>query len=237
MGACVNYLLRVDDFGWTAEEGDRPPTKKADVGLRLARQFHEVLDGMPYLAGVIPACVDLEGVEWLEGEPVNMTKALHGFTHEDRGDRHEFEGMSPAIVRDKIAEGHRIIGPTPYYIPPFNSLDHAHIPSLWHEGIRYIFGREQQWETPPSPTELAMGVRFIPAWARLYGALGWQQGAASRRLLDEMELTHDKDGLAVMTLHLPWEFARDPRLQHLRELRRTWKRKFVSAAEFVGELK
>lgn len=234
----MKILIRVDDFGWTSEESDNPPLKKTDAGLRIARKFHDALDGIPYLAAVIPAVLDVVGREWLLSKPKGLTVALHGWSHREPnpGDRHEFEGMSQDEVRGRICSGQGVCGPTPYYVPPFNGLDHAHVPALWHEGIRYIFGREQEWGTPPSPVELANGVKFIPAWARLYGALGWKQGSAEKRLLDVLYDIYDLPGFAVMTLHLPWEHARDPEFKHTRVLQE-FKGHFISADDFVREIK
>jgi hypothetical protein len=237
----LKFLLRVDDIGWTSEESDRPPCKKQDVGLEIAKRFHDALDGIPYLAGVIPAYVDVNGIEWIESEPKGMTVALHGFGHGEPtpGDRHEFEGKSEDFVRTRIAEGRRIVGPTQYYIPPFNSLNPAHVGALWHEGIRYVFGRELDWPTPPSPYELDHGVKFIPSWSRLYGAIGWQQGAAKRRLLDEIQDIHEfgrEAGVAVMTLHLPWESARDPEFKHTKSLKK-FRDMFITPDQFVAEIK
>lgn len=233
----MKIMLRVDDFGWTSEEAENPPMKKRDVGLRLAQRFHAALDGIPYLAAVIPAEVDVEGKKWLESRPKGMSVALHGWNHSDpTGDRNEFQGMSADQVRARIALGRTILGSTPFLVPPFNGLDPAHIESMWHEGIRYIFGREQEWPTPPSPVELAKGVKFIPAWTRLYGSLGWIQGAAKARLLDEIYDLYDQPGLAVMTLHLPWMAARDPEFKHVRSLN-PYAGHFIAPEEFVKEIK
>jgi hypothetical protein len=232
----VNYVLRVDDFGWTSEE-EEYPTKKKDVGLEVAKRFHDALNGVPYLAGVIPAAVDLQGRSWIESAPKGLTVALHGWKHQTVDKvRSEFHGMDPQGIRTMIDAGQKVVGPTKHFIPPFNAYDEYWGEPLWHEGIRYVWGRELDWPTPPH-AEIRGRQIFIPAWARLYGALAWVQGAAKKRLLDEIELTHDQPGIAVMTLHLPWESARDPKFNHLREMSKTWRGYFISADDFVKEIK
>lgn len=233
----MKFLLRVDDFGWTDEESEAPPLKKRDIGLRLAQKFHAALDGIPYLAGVIPSEVDDRGIDWLMSCPDGLSVALHGWNHSPGKERHEFHGLSPDSIRELISRGQKKIGPTPYFIPPFNSFAHAHAAPMWHEGIRYVFGRDQAWASPPSPYELEMGVMFIPAWARLYGALGWKQGSASNRVLDELYVLFPDPGIAVLTLHLPWEAARDPEFKHTKTLARVWREHFVSAEEFVKRIR
>lgn len=236
----MKFLLRVDDVGWTGEE-DVYPLKKPDRKGVVMRRFHEALDGVPYLAAVIPNCIDLTSATWIKEKAVKtgMTVALHGYSHKEPkpGDRHEFEGFPNEKVREAICAGQRIIGPTTYYVAPFNSFASSHIESMWHEGIRYIFGREQDWPTPPSPSELAMGVKFIPAWSRIYGALGWVQGSAKKRILDEIDELADQPGIAVMTLHLPWSVARDPEFKHERSLSKNFKKLFITPEKFVAEIK
>src|SRR5688572_17933391 len=68
------FVLRVDDVGWTARPIDPAPLKAPDVGLELAQRFHRALGGIPYLAGLIPATIrhDDEAQAWLASKPEGM---------------------------------------------------------------------------------------------------------------------------------------------------------------------
>lgn len=234
----MRWLLTVDDYGWTSEESEKPPMKKRDVGLRIARKFHETLNGIPYVAGIIPAEVDAEGLEWIRSNPHNMFVALHGYDHSDpTGDRNEFKGMSESEVRQKVDAGQRVIGPTPYWIPTYNGLNPDQVAAMHHEGIRYIFGREQHWPSPPSTVEMDRGVVFVPRWKCLYGAFGWVQGGANQRLLDEMVDRCEQPGVAVMTIHLPWESARDPEFRHAAVVGKVWRDYFITPEQFIAEIR
>lgn len=215
----MKILLCVDDIGWTPEATGSGALKRPDKGLALARRLHEALGGLPWLAGVIPGALDNEGQDWLRSAPAGLTVALHGFTHgSDRPDmRSEFDGCSEVEIRDRIAAGQGMVGPTPFYIPPYNACDPREADAMWHEGIRYIFGAPVEWPCPPSPHRFGKCWMF-PRWSRIYGAVAWIQGGCEP-LLDTCKSGFlDFPGLAVLTLHLPWEAARDPNFDHVKRL-------------------
>lgn len=230
----MKFLIRTDDIGMRPEESPIPPGKKWDHGLRLAQAFDAALDGLPWLAACVPMLCDDAGVEWIRGRK-NITVALHGFDHcEVAGARNEFEGLSVDACREKLDKSQKRVGPTPYFVPPWNAFTEASVEAMWHEGIRHVFGAPTTWPTPPSPVDLARGVRFWPAWWTLYGACGWQQSEEScRRILDTVPALLDIPGRAVLTLHITWEAARDPEFKHVAELAAMIKDHVISAEEFV----
>ena len=229
----MRFMIRCDDLGLTPESAETPSGKARDKGLGLARRFHAAMQGVPFLGATIPGEVDAEGVEWIRSRPAGLTVALHGYRHATLVQRNEFLNESSAFIREKIAEAQRRIGPTKFYVPPHNQIDAEHIEPLWHEGIRYVFGREQEWPTPPSPVEMARGVMFYPAWSTLYGATAWTQGSATEPLLDVLPKIEHAEGKAVMTLHLPWQSAKDPDFLSVRVMAARYGHMFVSAEEFV----
>ncbi len=234
----MKFVIRVDDFGWGAEaDPDNAPLKRVDVGLLHARHFHSVMQGVPYLAGVIPACLDIPAQDWIHSKPAGLSVAVHGWDHKMRaGSRNEFEGLSENACRDLFSNGMKKIGKTRHLIPPFNAITPEMVRAAWHEGIRFVWGAPSNWFTPPSPREMEMGVVFVPSWTPLYGASGWGQAAGDRPLWQAMAELGNSPGVAVVTLHLPWEFARDPDLRWLRHLVDAHRRWIISPEEFVDAL-
>lgn len=212
----MKFAIRVDDFGWKpTKEG-----KERDLGLQEARRFHECFAGFPYLGAVIPADADEEGRAWIATKPAGLTVALHGWDHSTPGGaRNEFEGFSIDAMREKLEAGQKRVGPTPHFVPPFNSISPGLAEACFHEGVRYIWGAPVRWDTPPSPIELDKGVRFLPSWDRFYAATRWQQGDQAP-LLAQLSGNWWKSapGLACITLHITWELARDHQLRGVREL-------------------
>lgn len=237
----MKILIRVDDFGMTPQAGLGPlyGGRLPDVGLALAQGFHAAMGGLPYMAAVVPAAVDAGGLAWLRGKPAGLTIALHGWDHRDAGGRDEFNESNEDGIRKCLDAGRRKLGPTPYFVPPFNAVSDTLFRACYHEGIRYVFGGPVDWPTPPNPMEKAMGVKYIPAWARLYGATRWVQAPGNQVLCTElnMELVRVYS-FAVLTLHLPWEFARDPELFGVRDVARRLREFFdvLSADDFVKAL-
>lgn len=230
-------LIRVDDFGWTSQETETPPIKQTDVDLEIAQRFHEAMSGVPYLAGVIPACVTPRGMDWLR-KVDGLAVALHGWDHGSTRpqERDEFSQMSAQEIRTAIDRGQKLIGPTQFFIPPYNAMPANLAEAAWHEGIRYIFGRESEWPAPPQPHQIGR-VWFCPAWAPLYGASRWQQGAAQHAdgLVGWLKSWGWRHAPAVLTLHITWEHARDPEFNGVRELAKLLDGHAVTAAEFVAE--
>lgn len=226
-------LLRVDDVGFTPEESDTVSGKRHDVGLSLAKRFYASLQGVPFLAACVPDSIDDVGVGWLKSRPKGLSVALHGYRHATMIQRNEFLNAGDFTIREKISAAQKRIGPTKFYVPPHNVIDAEHVEPLWHEGIRYIFGREEEWPTPPSPREMAKGVRFYPAWARLYGATAWTQGAATEPILDALPKVENAEGKAVITLHVTWQAAKDPDFLSVRVMAQRYGHLFISPEEFV----
>jgi hypothetical protein len=232
MGADMKFLIRVDDIGMTPEESPMPPGKNRDHGLELAKKFNDAMQGVPWLAAVVPAMLDEDGVAWLK-QAKGVDVALHGWDHcEADGCRNEFENLSIDSCRWKISNGQLRVGPTPYFVPPWNAYTPNFIEAAWHEGIRHIFAAPVQWETPPSPVELARGVKLWPAWSSLYGSLAWTQGC--KPILNTLPDLLGKKGKAVLTLHITWISARDPEFVSVRTFARMIAQHAISAQEFTS---
>ena len=232
----MRCVIRVDDAGWTHEESARPPIKKPDPGLRLAQRFHAAMGGLPYLAGVIGAAIDEDGAAWLATKPTGLIPAVHGWDHGAKkpAERDEFYGKVGAEVRDRIAATRRVIGPTPHLIPPYNAASDELLVPAWHEGIRYVWGQESAWPTPPQPYRRGP-MWFVPAWAPLYGGSTFRQGAAPS-ILDTVESgVLDLPGTAVATLHIPWEAARHPDFDGVKRLVERLHSHALHPDEFVAE--
>lgn len=211
----MKVCIRVDDIGWTAETAfQQSPCKQPDRALSLARRFHRAMLGRPYLAGIIPRAVDEAGREWLRTRPVGMTFAQHGTSHRLAADmvRSEYRDMTGSALRDYVAVGHSALGvPTEEivdFIPPFNALEPELPDALYLEGFRRIWGAPSRWSTPPQPQWLGRCL-FVPAWMPLYGATLWRMQAADRPLIEVWPEVSTWPGYAVLTLHVPWEAAKD----------------------------
>jgi hypothetical protein len=234
----MRFVIRVDDFGWTGDgDPENAPIKRVDRGFVLAKKFHDAMQGVPYLAGVIPSTADPEAVSWIESKPAGMSVALHGWNHQMReGARNEFEGMGEEGCRALFSSGMKRIGTTRHLIPPFNAITEPMVRAAWHEGIRFIWGAPSNWNTPPSPYEMEKGVVFVPSWKPLYGACGWGQTPGDRALWQAMAELGNGHGIAVVTLHLPWEVARDPEFKWVRYVVETQRRWIMSPEEFADAL-
>lgn len=232
------FAIRVDDYGFTATETAHPPRKTRDVGLACARRFHAAMGGLPYLAGIIAAEVDADGGAWLASKPEGLTTAIHGFHHSynETPGVSEFAGKTIAQTRDIIEHCRRIIGPTPHLIAPFNKTPRSLLDACGFEKVPWVWAEPSSWPTPPSPHYEENGVWYIPAWARLYGAAGWAQGASTRALVDEARALRGVEGVAVLTLHLPWELARDPEFDAVKRLADAVADSVVSPDEFVSRI-
>ena len=233
----MRFLLRVDDFGLSHREGERVPDKLPDVGCEIARRFHDAMSGLPYLAAVVPAALDEAGGAWIRSRPAGMTVALHGWDHSTRGTVHnEFHGLTMTEMRDKIAAGYKIVGGCKWFIPTFNACEEGLFEACWHESIRFVCGAPSYWPTPPQPWSVYRDVLFVPSWALTYGATGWQQGKnGPPPLLETVPMLLNLPGLAVLTLHVNWESAKDAEFKGVRALAEVLRGHVVTPEEFVRE--
>lgn len=229
----MKFVIRVDDLGWTGRE--HGGLKEEDPDLDRARQFHEAL-GLPYLGAVIASIPSPVGRRWLRSAQ-GLTVAIHGWDHgRGRPKADEFDGLTLNQMRDRIADAQHAVGPSPHFVPPFNACPEILPEAAWLEGVRFIWGAPSSWPTPPEPTSLR-SVRFIPAWAPLYGASRWCQSLDCKDpLVVAVQPWLDMPGLAVLTLHLTWEFARDPELAGLRHLAGIVRSRVISPADFIKEI-
>jgi len=192
--------------------------KYPDKGLRLAQRFHDAMQGLPYLAGIIPACLDDEGKEWLRSKPVGLMPALHGLDHEGpNGARSEFRGLDAAGCQARIAAARGILAEcgieTEHLILPFNAWE-PELASCHDEGICYVWGggthnttAPSRWPISPPPYPLG-SLTFVPSWLKTYAATLWQMGADDRPLNTVFPDLLDLPGKAVITLHITWEAAK-----------------------------
>lgn len=239
----MKFCIRVDDLGWTSESLSEPPLKRPDVGLRLAREFHAAMSGLPYLGAVIPTAADAGGREWLASAPAGLTVALHGLDHRRVDDVDcEYRGRSLDEVRERIALGREFLGSaeTVHLVPPFNGLEPVVAEACKHEGIRYVWGGAQPnvrqpstWPTPPQPHDWGR-VTFVPSWAPLYGATLWRMGPDDVPLMDVLPSMIEAPGRAVLTLHLPWENAKAPDFRGVRELVELIGPNVISVEEYLS---
>lgn len=234
----MRILCRCDDFGWSTEASDTPPIKLPDTGLALAQRFHEAMGGSPYLAGVIAKCVDDEGRAWLQSKPAGLTVALHGWDHGawQPRERDEFSALSETQSRERIELCQRKVGPTPYWIPPYNSLAPVFLATAWHEGVRYVFSGPSGWPTPPSPYQVER-LWIVPAWAPLYGGSRFRQGESPSILESLSKVDLDKPGHAVITLHIGWEADKHEYFDGVRELVDRVREHLVTPDEYIGGIR
>jgi peptidoglycan/xylan/chitin deacetylase (PgdA/CDA1 family) len=221
----MRFLTRVDDIGFSGDAADDFPLKKPDTGLRLARAFHDAMNGVPYLGALIPASVvnDVEAKQWLSSKPDGLTVALHGWDHTTSGGvRHEFHCLTPDQQRARVAAGQALLldctgSKTRHYVPPFNAVTCETLDILHAEEIDYVWGganhddvSPSRWDTPPPPYP-ARGTTFIPSWYPLYGATCKRMGEGTvAPLLETIPGMLETPGFAVIVVHIPWEVTSAP---------------------------
>ncbi len=202
----MNFLLRVDDVGWSPKRPD-----KRDPGLKLARQFHEVLNGRPWLAAVIPSTLDDEGVAWLQTPPAGMTVAMHGSNHAPT----EFRNLDVEAMRQRIKRGKSELDGVRVedMVLPFNQYESGLSEACSLEGIRRVWGGgdhrhtdPSSWPTPPQPYRLEEAL-FVPSWKPTYASTLWRMSDVCPALHDTLPAMLDLPGKAVLTLHITWESA------------------------------
>jgi hypothetical protein len=209
----LKFCIRVDDYGWTATD-----PKQSDKGLRLAQRFHDSLQGLPYIAGVIPLTVDHDGLAWLQSKPTGLTIALHGLkhSHSSGGVASEFHGMDVNQCRQHIAWGRTALQGIPIVdmILPFNGYEVDLAEACYLEGIYRIWGgglhsqtTPSAWPTPPQPYPLGR-VTFVPSWAPLYGATQWRMSADTLPLTETLPSVMNSPGKGIITLHITWEASK-----------------------------
>jgi hypothetical protein len=230
----VNFMIRVDDLGWT-------PDKEPDAGLDLAKRFHEAMAGLPYLGGIIPAMLDDDALAWLSSKPAGLTIALHGWDHSRvDGVDSEFRGKDLDECREMLYRGQkRMDGPHFHLIPPFNSVEPDLPEACYLEAIRYIWGggrhdrkEPSMWATPPQPYPLGR-VTFVPSWIPTYAATLWRMSEECPPLTEKLPRLLDRLGKAVITLHITWESARCDDLEGVRWLVDQIKDRVISPDEFL----
>lgn len=200
-------MIRVDDVGWTPASTSEPPIKVPDRGLYLARRFNRAMDGVPWLAGVIPSALDDDGRKWLAQRPGNVTVAMHGVTHRRvDGVDSEFRGMDYHRCKIELLEGLVELGvKTQHFIPPFNAIEPHLIEALVDTGFRSVWGQFEAIPRPPRPMD---GLTFVPSLYELYSATLVSMGHGQLPLLDVLPFVMSRPGYAVITLHITWEAAR-----------------------------
>ncbi len=241
----MRIALRVDDVGWTPVEIKRGnPAKQPDQGLELARRFHAALQGLPYLAGIIPAALDDAGVEWLATKPQGMTPALHGCDHglAADGSPSEFWGLRRSEIRSRMIAGKSMLRraglDTEHLILPFNAWEDMLEPVCVEQGIGYVWGGGNHevktpgdWPTQPQPYPLGR-ITFVPSWRPLYAACWHQLGPDDRPLKGVLPRLLDWPGRSIITLHITWE-AKCPEFEGVRWLADQIGDRVISSGEYL----
>jgi hypothetical protein len=200
----LRFTLRVDDVGLNPKCPD-----KRDCGLKLAQRFHGVMGGLPFLAAVIPSCVDDEGLAWLQSRPEAMRVALHGFDHAPV----EFRGLTTEQCQERIKRAKDALAGLSIkdIVLPFNQYEWPLAEACRLEGIELIWGGGHHthtdpsfWPTPPAPYPLEH-VMFVPAWKPTYAATLWRMSDEVKGLNCVLPGLLDLPGKAVLTLHITWE--------------------------------
>lgn len=232
----MKFVLRVDDIGWTAEPADVRPIKKPDPELALAKRFHAVFKGLPWIAGVIPAALDDVGRAWLLARPEGMTIAMHGVTHRRaEGVDSEFRGMTTERCEALLNQGLTQLGmKSRHFIPPFNVADPELLPALWKTGFSVIWG---QYEQKPLPPRRMGNLLFVPSFFGLYSSTLQTMGRDQGPILNNIGKYLDVPGYAVITLHLPWENSKcdHANFEGVRELVRIVEKHVISPEKYLEE--
>jgi hypothetical protein len=227
------FALRLDDAGWNPASED-----KIDHGLSLFQRCHGLLQGLPYLAAVIPSCVDADGLAWLQSRPEGMRVAMHGLDHEPV----EFRGLTMDECRERICQGRRALTEVPCgdLVLPNNQFEWGLGTACMHEGIRYLWGGghhtrtdPSDWPTPPQPYPIE-NVIFVPSWKPTYAAVtGWMRDDIPplREVLPDLL---DWPGKAVLTVHITWEAGLHKDLEGIRWLADEIGSYIIPAAEYLN---
>ena len=233
----MKFCIRVDDFGWTSS-GTKDP------GLEMAQKYHAAMQGLPYLAAVIPSCVDGKGLAWLRSCPDALTVAMHGFNHELSGSKvaSEFHDSNRAECRLRIALGKRALQnvPVAHMVLPFNAYEPDLAEACYLEGLHFIWGgsshceREpSRWPVPPPPYPLGR-VTFVPSWEPTYAATLWRMKPTDRPLEETLPALLDQPGKAIITLHITWEAAKCEDFKGVRWLVDLIRDRIISSEEYLA---
>ena len=228
----MQVVVRVDDVGWNPLKGE----DRQDYGLKLAKIFHEAMGGAPYLAAVIPACLDDEGRAWIESKPEGLTVGMHGMTHEraggDRGG--EYCWRDKEQIAAMVEQGLLLIpGKVDHFVAPYNTYaEHLH-EALAAQGVRYHWTQPEYTEAVPS-IEKKDGYFLIPAWKPLYGCIAWPSGPEEKPLLERIPEIMKKEGRAVLTLHITWEASRGEQFTGVRWFVERYKNSIISPEEYLA---
>jgi hypothetical protein len=221
--------IRVDDIGW------KPHATGRDKDLSLAQKFHVAMQGVPYLGAVIPICLDDRGREWLQSRPKGLTVAMHGITHEmvEPGVESEFAGRELRECSAMIALGKRILGvETEHFVAPWN-----HYGESLHEALS-ISGIIRHWVGPvaddkPESVRHLLEYSMAYAWKPLYGAILWPAGTDGIALAETMPEIMEREGRAVLTLHLTWEAAKGDDFKGVRWFVEKYMDQVISPEEYI----
>ena len=229
----MQLCLRADDLGWSPHNED-----KIDRGLELAQRCHALLQGLPYLAAVIPAAVDDAGLAWLQSGPEGMRVAMHGLDHSPV----EFRGLTIEACRERICEARRALAGVPIedMVLPNNQYEWGLGIACNHEGIRNVWGGGHHtrtgpsgWPTPPEPYPLEEIV-FVPSWKPTYAAVtGWMRDDIPP-LRETLPALLELPGKAVLTIHITWEAGLNRDLDGIRWLADEVGPYLIPAAEYLN---
>jgi hypothetical protein len=224
----VKLVLRVDDVGWN-------PDKSADRGLRFAQKFHEAMNGIPFLAAVIPACLDDDGRSWLRSGPAGVTVAMHGYKHlpAREGEPSEFYTLTYRQCLQAIREAKKELSiKTRHFVAPWN-----HYTDELHDALA-IEGFDSRWTGPENggnPPGLYGGSFInIPCWRTLSGAFRWKMGPEDQALLDVIPGVSDRPGKAVACLHITWEGCKGEDFRGVREFVQKFSECVITPDEYLN---
>jgi hypothetical protein len=231
----LKLAIRVDDFGW--KQNSDP-----DRGLLVAQRFHAALQGLPYIAGVIPSTTDHDSLAWLQSKPEGLTVALHGFNHAMSADgvASEFRGLDQRQSRQRIGWGLGALKDIQItdMILPFNAYEPDLGEACYLEGIRRIWGggshdrtTPSYWPTPPQPYSVGR-MCFVPSWNPTYGATQWRMGE-SPALIDTLPKLKNLPGKAVVTLHITWEYSKSKAFDGVKWLADTIGNQVISPEDYL----
>lgn len=201
----MKVVVRVDDVGWKPPEGE----DRQDNGLDLFHKFHAAMSGVPFLAAVIPACLDDAGRQWLESKPAGLTVGMHGVDHQrEGGNCGEFSWLQKEQVVDRVKLGLSLMpAGVEHFVAPWNDYgEHLH-DVLALAGVKYHW-TEPEYSENPSWIERKQDYSIIPAWAPLYGCIAWPSGPGQSPMLERIPEIMKREGRAVLTLHITWEASR-----------------------------
>ena len=206
----MKFVILTHDVGWTSTAIQPEPLKAPDVGLELAKRFNDAMQGEPWLAAVIPTCLDDEGRKWI-AEQYNIRCALHGVTHQ----RGEFDDDTRETMKEKLVKAMIDFPFTNHFVPPFNKVKAKMLKVLPEIGLENLWSGNSM-EDPVLDEET--GLLVIPCHPALYSTTKWIMDPKMIPLVKTLPKLKDEPGAGVITLHLPWEHAHDPTFSAVAEM-------------------